>query len=109
MVVHRPETVCHAQELGCYLQGQGHYKGLYNHNVTVSTLSMLYFPMVFLVVFCFVFSFLVFLNHTLLVDHHKPKRTLRMCYYCVKGQGHSNRSKLNLMFVRMVPSEPPKL
>ena len=24
---------CHAQELGCYLQGQGHYKGLYNHRL----------------------------------------------------------------------------
>ena len=42
MVVHRPETVRHAQELGCYLQDQGHYKGLYNHNMTVSTISMLY-------------------------------------------------------------------
>ena len=39
MVVHCPEPVCRAQELGCYLQGQGH-KGLYNHNVTVSTTSI---------------------------------------------------------------------
>ena len=30
---------CHAQELGCYLRGQGHNKGLYNHNMPVSTIS----------------------------------------------------------------------
>ena len=32
---------CHAQELGCYLQGQGHNKDLYNYNMTVSTISVL--------------------------------------------------------------------
>ena len=36
MVVHRPESVCPAQELGCYLQGQGHNKGLYDHNNTTN-------------------------------------------------------------------------
>ena len=39
MVVHRPEPVCHALELGWYLQGQGQNKDLYNHNMTVSTIS----------------------------------------------------------------------
>ena len=39
MVVHHPEPVCHAKELGCYLQGQGYNKGLYNHNMTVLTIS----------------------------------------------------------------------
>ena len=50
-----------------------------------------------------------FAELSLLVDHHKPKHTLKMCYCCVKGQGHSNGSKFNLMFVRRVPSEPLKL
>ena len=102
MVVHRPEPVCHAQELGCYFQGQGHNKGLYNHNMTVSTISMLYFLNFLVVVFSST-------ELRLLVDHHKPKQTLKMCFCCVKGQGHSNDSKFNLMFVRMVPSEPLKL
>ena len=34
-VVIRSEPVCHAQELRCYRQGQGHNKCLYNHNITV--------------------------------------------------------------------------
>ena len=63
--------------------------------------------------FClFIFVCVCFVLATelsLLVDHHKPKYTLKMCYCCVKGHGHSNGSKFNLMFVRMVPSEPLKL
>ena len=39
MEVYRPEPVCHAKELGCYLQGQGHNKGLCNLNMTVLTIS----------------------------------------------------------------------
>ena len=101
MVVHRPETVCHAQELGCYLQGQGHYTGLYNHSMTFNYISAISSELIFF------FFFLAKLS--LLVDHHKPKHTLKMCYCCVKGQGHSNGSKFNLMFVRMVPCEPLKL
>ena len=99
MVVHRSEPVCHAQELGCYLQGQCHNKGLYNHNMPVSTIySELMGALLFFAT-----------ELSLLVDHHKPKPTLKMCYYCVKGQGHSNGSKFNLVFVRMVPSESLKL
>ena len=90
---------CHAQELGCYLQGQGHNKGLYNHNMPVSTISselmgvLLFFAT----------------ELSLLVDHYKPKAALKMCYCCVTGQGHSKGSKFNLMFVRMVLSETLKL
>ena len=96
IVVHLPETVCHAQESGCYLQGQGHNKGLYNHNMTVSTISSE-----------LTISFATELS--LLVDHHKPEHTLKICYCCVRSQSHSNGSKFNLMFVCMVPSEPLKL
>ena len=88
---------CHAQELGCYLQS--HNKDLYNYNMIVSTIS----------VQCCCFLLLFFTELSLLVDHHKPKHTLKMCYCCVKGQGHSNGSKFNLMFVPMVSCEPLKL
>ena len=59
---------------------------------------------------CYIFS--TFFSSTelrLLVDHHNPKQTLKMCFCCVKDQGHSNGSKYNLTFVRTVPSEPLKL
>ena len=52
---------------------------------------------------------LYFTELNLLVDQQKLKHTLKMYYCCVKGQGHSNGSKFNLMFARMVPSEPLKL
>ena len=104
MVVQRPEPVCRAQELGCYLQGQGHNKGLYNYNMTVSNYinAMISSGLIF-------FFFFFFLELSLLVDNHKPKYTLKMCYCCVKGQGHSNGSKFNLILVWTVPSEPLKL
>ena len=64
--------------------------GLYNHSMTVSTISMLSTQtsseltvvVVFLCVW--VFLFFVFTELSLLVDHHKPKHTLKMCYCCVK-------------------------
>ena len=105
MEVYRPEPVCHAKELGCYLQGQGHNKGLYNHNMTVLTISSELMG----VLSVRVFGWFVFATElSLLGDHHKSKHTLKMCYCFVKGQGNSNGSKFNLMFVRMVPSEPLK-
>ena len=38
MVVHH-WLECHMKEMGCYRQGQGHSEGLYNQNMTVSTIS----------------------------------------------------------------------
>ena len=69
--MHRPELVCPAQELGSYLQGQGHNKGLYDHNVTVSTISvLLYFlpPTPFFSLFFLFLFFFSFCKRTLLVD-----------------------------------------
>ena len=90
--VSKPEMVCHAQESGCYLQGQGHNKGFYNHNMTVSTISMLRYLLNW-----FVFVFLPNL----------------VCWETIISQnilwGHSNGSKCNLMLVQMIPSEPLKL
>ena len=45
IVVHHHEPECHANFLiffnGLYLQGQGHSLGLYNQNMTVSTISFI--------------------------------------------------------------------
>ena len=39
--VHHHEPECHAKKMGFYLQGQGHSVGLYNQNMTVSTVSFI--------------------------------------------------------------------
>ena len=41
IVVHHHEPECHAKTIGFYLQGQGHCVGLYNQNMTVSTISFI--------------------------------------------------------------------
>ena len=42
IVVHHHEPECHAKKsVGFYLQGQGHSVGLYNQNMTVSTISFI--------------------------------------------------------------------
>ena len=41
IVVHHHEPKCHAKKMGFYLQGQGHSVGLYNQNMTVSTISFI--------------------------------------------------------------------
>ena len=41
IVVHQHEPECHAKKMGFYLQGQGHSVGLYNQNMTVSTISFI--------------------------------------------------------------------
>ena len=41
IVVHHDEPECHVKKLGFYLQGQGHSVGLYNQNMTVSTMSFI--------------------------------------------------------------------
>ena len=38
VVVHHYEPECHLDFLKLYLQGQGHSVGLYNQNMTVSTI-----------------------------------------------------------------------
>ena len=40
-MVHHYAPECHAQKTGFYLQGQGHSVGLYNQNMTVSTISFI--------------------------------------------------------------------
>ena len=39
IVLHHHEPECHTQRLVCQLKDQGHSEGLYNQNMTVSTLS----------------------------------------------------------------------
>ena len=39
IVVHHHELECSAKKMGFYLQGQGQSVGLYNQNMTVSTIS----------------------------------------------------------------------
>ena len=39
IVMHHLELECHAKRLVCYFQGQGHSKGSYDQNMTVSTVS----------------------------------------------------------------------
>ena len=39
MVVYYHELVCHAEKFAHRLQFQGHSEGLYNQNMTISTLS----------------------------------------------------------------------
>ena len=43
ILVHHHEPECHAKKMGFYLQGQGqgHSAGLYNQNMTVSTVSFI--------------------------------------------------------------------
>ena len=41
IVVHHHEPECHVKKMGFYLQGQGHSVGLYNQNMTVSTISFI--------------------------------------------------------------------
>ena len=41
IVVHHHEAECHAKKMGIYLQGQGHIVGLYNQNMTVSTIPFI--------------------------------------------------------------------
>ena len=41
IMVHHHEPECHAKKMGFYLQGQGHSVGLYNQNVTVSSISFI--------------------------------------------------------------------
>ena len=39
MEVYYHHTECHTEKQMRYLQGQGHSKGIYNKNITVSTIS----------------------------------------------------------------------
>ena len=57
---------------------QGHSEGLYNQNMTISTLSS-------------AVSFTT--NLSFMVHHHKSECLLRKLERCVQGQGHSEGSK----------------
>ena len=59
---------------------------------TISLLKSFFVCFFFFVIFFFVTEL------SLLVDHHKPKHTLKICYCCVKGQGHSNGSIFYFLF-----------
>ena len=86
--MHHHELECHAKRLVCCFQGQGHSKGSYDKNMTVSTifseLLILLQPNFFVVV--------------LIVHYHKPE-CLMMKFGCcvldygIQGQGHSKGSK----------------
>ena len=39
IVMHHHESECHAKRLVCCFQGQGHRKGSYDQNITISTVS----------------------------------------------------------------------
>ena len=65
---HQPE--CHAKRLVCCFQGQGHSKGSYDQNMTVSIISFA-------------------TKHGLIVHYHKPKCLIGKSDFCVQGQGHS--------------------
>ena len=41
IVVHHHEPECHAKKFEFYFQGQGHRVGLYNQNITVSTIPFI--------------------------------------------------------------------
>ena len=85
MAVHSPELVCHAKELG----------PIFKVKVTVRAyIITVWLFKLYLLNWWFLF-FAAKLS--LLVDHHKPKHTLKMCCCCVKGQGYSNGSKFNLI------------
>ena len=43
IMVHHHELECHAEKKGILFQGQGHSVGLYNQNMTVSTISFISF------------------------------------------------------------------
>ena len=55
--MHRHELDCHAKRLVCYFQGQGHSKGSYDQNMTITTVS--YELLILLLV--------------LIVHYHKPE------------------------------------
>ena len=74
MVVYYHELVCHAEKFAHRLQCQGHSEGLYNQNMTIST------------VFNTAGPFAVKLG--LRVQQHKQECSVLKVGHCIHGQGH---------------------
>ena len=81
--MHHHELECHAKRLVCYFQGQGHSKGSYDKNMTVSTIS----------------SELLILLLTLIVHYHKLECLMKKLNWCIQGEGHSKISKCQRMLI----------
>ena len=77
---HKPE--CHAEKVVHCVQRQGHSEGLYNQNMTISTVS---------------FELLNFLlpKLGLIVHYRKSECFMEKFDCCVQGQGHSKNLKCN--------------
>ena len=71
---------CHAKRLICYFQGQGHSKGSYDQNMTVSTISA---ELLILLLSNLVCWYIIISQNVL----------WRNFNCCVQGQGHSKISK----------------
>ena len=73
------EVICPTEKLVHYLQCQDYREGLYNPNMTISTISSK------------LVSFAT--SHRLVVLHHKSECPVEKLDYCIQGQGHSEGSK----------------
>ena len=76
------------------LECQGHSEGLYNQIMTSFTYYIFQTAGPFAAKLGFI------------VQHYKPECPVEKWDYCVQGQGHSEGSKCQCMFVRMISSEP---
>ena len=68
MVVYHYEANCQAEKTGHYRQCQGHSEGLYNQNMTISTISSKLLAR--------------------LQSYYKPECPAVKLGYCVHGQSH---------------------
>ena len=62
-----------------YCQCQGHNEGLYNQNMTISTIFQTAGPFA--------------IKLSLVVQHYKPECPAEKLDYCIQGQGHSENLK----------------
>ena len=79
--MHHHVLKCHAERLVSYFQGQGHRKGSYDQNITISTVSSE------------LLNLLLATKLGLIVHYHKPECLMEKLDCCVQGQGHSKVSK----------------
>ena len=88
------QSIMH-QKIVLYLQDQGHCKGFYDKNMTVSTISP---------------KLLVCLQPSLVWWYNIISWSVlwRKSDYCFQGQDHSEGSKCHWMFIWMTSSEPQK-
>ena len=91
MVVYYHEPMCHAGKLVHYLQCQSDREGLYNQNMTIFTVSS---------------KLQIQLQPNWFdIQHHKPECPVVNWDYCIQGQGYSEGSTCQWMFVWMIFSE----